>query len=275
MQIEQQRILLTGASGGIGQALAHELTARGARLGLVGRSPEPLARLAAALSGGPGEALAIPADLRLGTGRESARRAMHQAFGGIDVLINNAGTTDFGNFADQDPEIMEHIVALNLLAPMQLTRAILPELLERGSGQIVNLGSVFGAIAFPCFASYSASKFALRGFSEALRRELDGSGVGVTHVAPRAVKTGLNSPAVYRMAAAVKMHMDDPEEVARQVVGAMESGRKDVYLGFPEFLFVRVNALLPRLVDRALRKQSRVMQEFIPKPTAPKPAALP
>jgi short-subunit dehydrogenase len=199
---------------------------------------------------------------------------MHDGFGGIDVLINNAGITDFENFADQDPEVIERIFALNLLAPLQLTRAILPELLERGSGRIVNLGSVFGAIAFPCFASYSASKFALRGFSEALRRELDGSGVGVTHVAPRAVKTGLNSPAVYRMAAAVKMHMDDPVDVAQQVVRAMESDRKDVYLGFPESLFVRVNALLPRLVDRALRKQHRVMQGFTRKPAAPKPVAM-
>jgi short-subunit dehydrogenase len=151
---------------------------------------------------------------------------------------------------------------LNVLAPMQLTRAVLPELLEQGSGQIVNLGSVLGSIAFPCFASYSASKFALRGFSEALRRELDGSGIGVTYVAPRAVKTRLNSAAVYRMAEAVKMPMDDPEAVARQVVRALESNRKDVYLGFPESLFVRVNALLPRLVDGALRKQNRVMQRF-------------
>jgi len=275
MQIEQRRILLTGASGGIGQALARELASRGARLGLVGRSPEPLARLAAELSSGAGEALAIPADLTVRSGRESVRRAMHDEFGGIDVLINNAGITDFDNFADQDPEVIERIFALNLLAPLQLTRAILPELLERGSGRIVNLGSVFGAIAFPCFASYSASKFALRGFSEALRRELDGSGVGVTHVAPRAVKTGLNSPAVYRMAAAVKMHMDDPEDVAHQVVRAMESDRKDVYLGFPESLFVRVNALLPRLVDRALRKQNRVMQGFTRKPATPKPVAMP
>jgi len=262
MQIKDHRILLTGASGGIGQALARELAARGARLGLVGRGSAQLIRLAAQLNGGGREVLAIPADLTLSAGRETARRAMHQGFGGIDVLINNAGITDFTNFVDQDPEIIERVFELNLLAPMHLVRVVLPELLEQGRGHIVNLGSVFGSIAFPCFASYSASKFALRGFSEALRRELDGSGIGVTYVAPRAVKTRLNSAAVYRMAEAVKMPMDDPEAVARQVVRALESNRKDVYLGFPESLFVRVNALLPRLVDGALRKQNRVMQRF-------------
>jgi len=275
MQIKDQRILLTGASGGIGQALARELAGRGARLGLVGRGSGPLERLATELNGGPGKALAISADLTMRSGRETAQRAMHEGFGGIDVLINNAGITDFTNFVDQDPEVMERIFQLNVLAPMQLTRAILPELLGQGRGRIVNLGSVFGSIAFPCFASYSASKFALRGFSEALRRELDGSGIGVTYAAPRAVKTPLNSPAVYRMAAAVKMTMDDPESVARQVVGAMESDQKDVYLGFPESLFVRVNAVLPRLVDRVLRRQNRVMQRFTQDPSEPKPESAP
>ena len=275
MEIQSQRILLTGAAGGIGQALARELAARGARLGLVGRSSGPLIHLAAELNGGPGEALAIAADLTSVSGREATRRAMLQGFGGIDVLINNAGVTDFTNFVEQDPEVIERIFALNVLAPMQLTRALLPELLGQGRGQIVNVGSVFGSIAFPCFASYSASKFALRGFSEALRRELDGSGVGVTYVAPRAVKTRLNSPAVYRMAAAVKMNMDDPEVVARQVVRAVESDKKEVYLGFPETLFVRINALLPRLVDGGLRKQIRVMQRFTQGPVDPKPEPMP
>jgi len=123
--------------------------------------------------------------------------------------------------------------------------------------------TAFGSIAFAWFASYSASKFALRGFSEALRRELEGSGVGVTYVAPRAVKTALNSPAVYRMAEKVRMNMDDPARVARRIVRAIGRDKKDVDLGFPEAWFVRVNALLPRLVDRTLRKQNRVMREFI------------
>lgn len=273
MQIKDQRILLTGASGGIGQALARELAARGAKLGLVARGSAVLTGLAEELNGtGDGGAVrAIAADLTLGAGRDTARRVMHHEFGGIDVLINNAGTTDFSDFGEQEPEVLEQIFALNVLAPMQLTRAILPEMKKQGGGAVVNVGSVFGSIAFPFFASYSASKFALRGFSEALRRELEGSGVGVVYVAPRGVRTGLNSPAVYRMAAAVKMHMDDPGAVARQVVLAMESDRKDVYLGFPESLFVRVNALLPRLVDAVLRKRSRVMQRFTRQLAEPTP----
>lgn len=262
MKLENQRVLLTGASGGIGQALAGELARRGARLGLLGLDPDGLERLAAELREAGAETLAIPADLTRAEEREQALRRMHQTFGGTDILINSAGITDFTGFAEQDPVAIDRIFQLNVVAPMQLIRALLPHLLAQGHGQIVNLGSIFGSIAFPCFAGYSASKFALRGFSEALRRELQGTGVGVTYVAPRAVRTPLNSPAVYRMAEAVKMTMDEPDSVARRVVRAIEARRKDVYLGFPESLFVRINALLPRLVDGALRKQARVMRRF-------------
>lgn len=262
MQLQDKAILLTGASGGIGQALARELAGRGVRLGLVGQRREPLETLRDALQVQGREAIAIPADLTSAEGRETVVRVMQKAFGGIDMLINSAGIQEFIEVADQDPQMMERILKINAIAPMQLTRAVLPDMLERGSGRIVNVGSTFGSIGFACFASYSASKFALRGFSEALRREIAGSGVDVTYVAPRAVKTALNSAAVHHMADAVKMNMDPPLWVARQIVRAIEKDKKEVYLGFPESLFVRINNLLPRLVDAATRKQNRIMRRF-------------
>jgi short-subunit dehydrogenase len=185
-----------------------------------------------------------------------------QQLEGIDILINNAGALSFRPFADEDPEIINRIVQLNTLVPMQLTRQVLNRMLDQGSGQIVNVGSTFGSIAFAWFAAYSTSKFGLRGFSEALRRELQDSGVGVTYVAPRAVKTKLNSSAIYRMAESVKMSMDEPAWVAERIVEAIRKDRKEVYLGFPESLFVRINALLPRLVDAATKKQNHKMMAF-------------
>jgi short-subunit dehydrogenase len=125
----------------------------------------------------------------------------------------------------------------------------------------VLVGSIFGSIGFPWFASYSATKFGLRGFAEALRRELHGTGVGVTYVAPRATRTPM-AAAFERMAVAVRMNMDPPAEVATRVVEAIEADVADRYLGFPESFFVRLNALLPRFVDRALRGQSRAMRPF-------------
>ncbi len=109
-------------------------------------------------------------------------------------------------------------------------------------GQIVNVGSIFGSIGFPCFASYSASKFALRGFSEALRRELADSGVTVTYVAPRFTRTGFNHGAVARMADALRMNQDEPETVARDVVDAIERDGRNRYFGWPEKFFVRINS---------------------------------
>ena len=124
------------------------------------------------------------------------------------------------------------------------------------------MSSAAGLFGLPWHAAYSASKFGLRGFSEALRRELDGSGVGVTYVAPRAVRTKFNSEAVYRMAQATQMQMDEPEWVAQHIIAAIEQDAKDVYLGFPEKLFARLNGLLPRLIDGGLRRQTRVMAPF-------------
>ena len=194
--------------------------------------------------------------------REQAVDALRDLLGGVDLLINCAGLLSFRPFAEEDPAVLERIVQLNLVTPMLLVRQLLPAMLERGSGRIVNVGSTFGSIGFAWFAAYSASKFGLRGFSESLRRELEGTGVGVTYVAPRAVKTSLNTGAVYRMAEATKMNMDEPAWVAAGIVAAIEEDAKDVYLGFPEKFFARLNSFLPRLVDGGLRKQNRVMEPF-------------
>ncbi len=151
-----------------------------------------------------------------------------------------------------------------------------PPLLRRQPrALLVNLGSTFGSIGYPGFTAYCASKFALRGFSEALRRELADSQIKVLYIAPRATRTAMNSADVVAMNNELKVEMDDPQEVARQIVHAIATEREELYLGWPEKLFVRLNGLLPRLVDQALRKQLPVIKRFAradqPRPPAPQP----
>ncbi len=262
MSLNGQRIIVTGAAGGIGSRVARGLAAKGAGLALLDHDAQALAPLAAEIAALGGVVEARPADLLDDQARETAVAGAVQALGGLDMLVNIAGLLSFGPFEAEDPGRLDALLRLNLGAPMQLTRSVLPGLLRQGSGRIVNVGSTFGSIGFAWFTAYSASKAGLRGFSEALRRELDGSGVAVTYVAPRAVKTPLNTDAIKRMAEKVGMNMDDPDWVAARIVEAIEKGRKDVYLGFPESLFVRINAILPRLTDAALRQQNRVMEGF-------------
>lgn len=125
-------------------------------------------------------------------------------------------------------------------------------MLARGDGQIVNIGSTFGRLAFPGHSAYSAAKHGLRGWSEALRRELAGTGVAVTYVAPRATRTPLNDARVDALNAALKTRVDEPGAVAPRIVRAIARRRAEVQLGWPERLLVRLNALFPRLVDRGL-----------------------
>lgn len=262
MKINDQVVMLTGANGGIGRAIAGELGRRGATLILVTRKPDGAADVEQQLVNTGSRVCRLSGDIAQAQvpGRLIADALRH--FGHIDILINCAGVQNFGLFADEAELDTIQLMQTNAIAPMNLTRAVLPSMLQRNQGWIVNVGSIFGSIGFPCFASYSASKFALRGFSEALRRELTGSGIGVTYVAPRFTRTAFNRGAVTRMANALGMNQDEPETVAARVVAAIERGRRNAYLGWPEKLFVRVNSLIPGLVDLPLRQQMAQMRPF-------------
>ncbi|GAV21357.1 dehydrogenase/reductase SDR family member 7B [Mariprofundus micogutta] len=258
MQINNSRIVLTGAVGGMGSILARALHAQGARLALVDANAEALEVLAKELDG----TFAASGDLSSAAACKQVADQCLALLDGVDMLINLAGVNSFTAFEDESPEKMELMMHVNLLAPMWLTRAFLPAMQQQNSGQLVNVGSIFGSIGFAYFTTYSASKFALRGFSEALRRELADTAIKVSYIAPRAVKTPMNSDAVMRMGEATGMNMDEPEAVVAKIIEAIESDKKDAYFGFPESLFVRVNALLPRVVDGALAAQNRIARAF-------------
>lgn len=256
MKLQGCRTLLTGAGSGIGRCLALALAAGGARLVLVGRNAARLHETAREITDAGGDARVLPHDLNDPGGHVPLAQSATALLGGIDLLINNAGVSSFGEFARANPAEIDDLVNTNILAPLLLTRAVLPAMLESGKGRIVNVGSIFGSIGFPHFAAYSASKFALRGFSEALRRELAGSGVGVTYVAPRTTRTALNSDTLYRLSAASGTAIDEPAAVAAVIVAAIAADRDETYIGRLEKLAVRLNALLPRLVSLALGKQA-------------------
>ena len=243
MNLRGKRILLTGAADGIGRDLCQELTFRGAKLCLVGRTDASIASLRHMVEEKGLDAVVVQADITHAHDREGAVRRMHLTYAGIDILINLAGLMDFQLFSACDPAMIQQMLQINLQAPMRLTREVLPGMLGQGRGRIVNIGSMFGSIGYPGFATYSATKFALRGFSQALRRELAGSGIGVTYVAPRGVRTAFNPRAVHAMAAEGMMRTDEPAWVATHIANAIEKEKDETYLGFPESFFARLNSL--------------------------------
>jgi short-subunit dehydrogenase len=241
------RAVLTGASGGIGRAIAAALGPRCDDLLLVGRDAERLSSAAAACGG----ARVLVADLATAAGRDAVSCGARSP----NLLINNAGQNDFAWLAAQSDATLARIVETNALAPMQLTRRLLPLLERAPEAWIVNVGSIFGYLGYPGHAAYSASKFALRGFSEALRRELAGGPVRVLYFAPRATRTAMNPPALLALNAELGVAMDEPAAVAKELLRALERSGGERLLGLPERLFARINQLFPGLVDRALRRR--------------------
>jgi short-subunit dehydrogenase len=262
------RALVTGGGGGIGVAIAAELLGRGASVLLVDRDEAALRRAAERLVRFGARVGTIAADLTRVEDRNRLCEAASSWRGGINVLVNNAGVNHFHMFADQPPGQIDVAVAINLLAPLHLCRELLPHLQGQPEACILNTGSVFGAIGYPGYAVYSATKFAVRGFTEALRRELSDTAVSVRYVAPRATRTGINTSAVERMNAELGVAMDPPELVARAVCDMLAGHRVEAVLGWPEKLFARVNGLLPRVVDGALRKQLPVIRRYAGESTA-------
>lgn len=252
------RGVLTGASGGIGRAIATALAPHCEALVLVGRDPARLAESAAAA--GP-VARWVAADLATAEGRTAVELP------GLNLLINNAGAGEFAWLETQSDESVARIIETNVTAPMQLTRRLLPELARQRKAWIVNVGSIMGYLGYPGHAAYCASKFALRGFSEALRRELADGPVRVLYLAPRATRTAMNGAAVCALNAELGVAMDEPAAVARELLALLRGSSRERLLGMPERLFARLNQLVPGLVDRALRRQLPIIRRHAPAPT--------
>jgi short-subunit dehydrogenase len=250
------RAVLTGASGGIGREIARALAPHCEALLLVGRNAERLAECAAAA--GP-VARAVVADLGSAAGRDAVR------LDGANLLVNNAGASDFAPLEAQSDATLERIVRTNVLAPMQLTRRLLPELARRPQAWIVNVGSIMGHLGYPGQAAYCASKFALHGFSEALRRELADGPVRVLYLAPRATRTAMNAESMYALNAELGVAVDEPALVARELLALLRGPAHERLLGMPERFFARLNPLLPGVVDRALRRQLSTIRRHMPK----------
>lgn len=261
MDLSTARVLLTGAAGGIGSTLAAELLGRGATVLLVDVNTAALRRFAATEpveSAGRVEVFA--ADLTRPDERARLAEFARAWRGGINVLINNAGVSHFRLLEDQPAEEVDLALAVNVQAPIHLCRLLLPHLLRQPAAHILNTGSVFGGIGYAAYSVYSATKFAIRGFSEALRRELAGTSVTVHYLAPRATRTGINTAAVESLNAELGVAMDTPTVVARAACEMLERGTLEAVVGWPEKFFVLLNGLLPRLVDGSLRRQLPVIR---------------
>ncbi|BEP38286.1 SDR family oxidoreductase (plasmid) [Variovorax sp. V59] len=266
MKVAEARVLLTGASGGIGQAAATQLVNAGASVMLVGRSPARLAAQARALvrdCGVPRPRVEwYAADL---TRVASLAGIAEVASGwGCNVLVHNAGVSGFGRVESLAANDMAQVLHLNLLVPMLLTQALLPHLRSLPRAQIVCVGSVLGRLGLPGFSVYCASKFGLRGFAESLRRELGDTQVRVQYLGPRTTRTEFNNAEVESYNEATGTATDRPDIPAKALLQLVESEAAECFLGFPEKLAVRLNGLAPELLDGAFDKHRRALPPRVP-----------
>ncbi|MGE0053531.1 MAG: SDR family NAD(P)-dependent oxidoreductase [Hyphomicrobium sp.] len=253
MQLENKHILVTGAGSGIGREIAIEAARRGMSVALVGRREQALRETLELMGPAHGHAV-LPGDITDPQIRVALAQYVAHWWGKLDILVNNAGIVAVGPHACTSDEDLERVIATNFIAPAALTREMLPLLSRARPSRIVNVGSMFGDIAYPLFGVYSASKFALRGLSIALRRELKEYGIGVTYAAPRATKTDAAST-FGQLVEPMQMRIDKPEKVAKEIWNAVAQDRDSVYARGPERLFVLVQRLLPQLVDRSVAQQ--------------------
>jgi short-subunit dehydrogenase len=249
------RVLVTGASRGIGEAIARAFAARGCTLGLVARSRDRLEQVVASL---PGDGhCALEGDVAEATSIATAVRD----FGDLDVLVANAGITHYMPFAELPLDKAEQMDRVNWLGTLYTVKAALPGMLERRRGHIVVISSGGGVRGFPHAAVYNGTKAAQRGFAEALRHELHGTGVSVTTVYPGEVETSLHDHELDRMPAWYRLdRRSPPGPLAEKVVEAVERDRREVFYPPIVRLLRIVNGVAPRAADVMLR---RIMGEAV------------
>jgi short-subunit dehydrogenase len=236
MQLKGKSIFITGGTGGIGRPLVALLKKAGANVTVYMRPPDG--------------SLADELD----------RVCSYLSKNTPDILINLAGYNAFSRCELQE---CKDILDINLLVPIRLTQAVLPAMRRRKNGQIVTIGSMTALIPLPHLTCYVASKAGLKAFADALRREVQGSGIVITHITPRAVDTGANKGLKADLNARTGVTHDAPEHVAKRIVQAIINNEHDVRIGWPERFFAILNSLFPTLIDRALRKNRDIGEEIL------------
>jgi short-subunit dehydrogenase len=253
------RMLITGASQGIGRALAEAAARRGARVLAAARSAPLLEELAGPVRASGATLETVCADVTRPDDRRLMADEALRRFGGLDVLVNNAGIGATGHFADVSPERLRAIMEVNFFGLAETTRVCLPLLKQGQRPAIVNISSIAGKRGIPARSEYSASKFAVQGFSEALRAELAKDGVDVLVVCPGLTQTNFSRNMLEQKALVPMDHLRGmtAEAVAEATLRSLERGRNEVCLTLQGRLLVLVSRFLPRLADHIARRKVR------------------
>lgn len=260
MNFKDSIVWITGASSGIGEALAKAFHQAGAKLILSARREDELARVQAECGGEPNTRV-LPLDMSRGAELPDKARAALQLFGGIDFLVLNAGISQRALTRNTGESVYRSLMETNFFGPETLARAVLPTMLEKKQGHFVVISSIAGKFGAPLRSGYSASKFALHGFFEALRAEESHNGINVTMVCPGFIRTGISLSAL--KGDGTKHAVMDPqvaqgipaEECARQILAAVSRNDKEVFIGAPrERMLVYMKRFFPSVLARMVSR---------------------
>ncbi len=259
MDPRNRLIWITGASSGIGEALAYELSRRGARLVLSSRREDTLEAVRRRCVR-PADHHVYPLDLSDARSLESTANAVHEEIGPVDVLVNNGGISQRGTAAETEMSVVRRIMEVNFFGTVHLTKAVLPVMRDRQQGHIVVVSSLLGKFGLPTRSTYAASKHALHGWFDSLRTELHDENVGVTMVCPGYVKTNIAQNALTETGTpkgdeGVARGIS-PEECAEAVAEAIEAEKLETYVGGWEVFAAYMKRLVPTLFYRLLRRYS-------------------
>ena len=258
-KIDGLRILVTGASQGIGRAIAVDAAKRGAKVIATARSADLLNELASEIRATNGIIETVTSDICNPADRQRMIQMALDRFGGLDVLINNAGIGATGHFMDSDPEILRTIFETNYFALCEITRSAIPHLKQGTTPAIVNISSVVGRRALPARSLYASSKFAVAGFSEAIRAELAKDNIDVVVVNPGLTQTNFSQN---MLEAKAKISLDHKrgmtsEQVADATLNALIKGKSEVTLTFDGKLLVFLSRFFPWIIEYKAKKTVR------------------
>jgi len=262
--------LITGGSRGLGLEMAREICARGGKVVLLARDEGELSRAKSELARLGTEVLTIPCDLLETSQMQSAVQQTLQRYGRIDILINNAGVIEVGPLAHMQFKDFDRAMRLHFWAPYIMQFLVVPQMRAKGGGRIVNISSIGGRIAVPHMTPYSASKFALAGFSDSIRAELAADKIYVTTVTPGMMRTGSDVHAKFKGDHAAEYRWFNSslkipfasisvQSAARKIVNACARGQAVLVMPFSTRLIIAANAAFPNLMARAMKMFSRAL----------------